>query len=131
MVVAVLPCCKYNETSVFSHAGSSYGGPVVSSKHYTMDSLKHILNCILTFYRGNKMLYMRLPERLFYQGLASADPILYLLGRVSVIKNELSVALDLSQSSEQGMNKRRRNYLRKSESLFTIDATSIESDYAW
>ena len=46
-VVAVFPACEYdNGSSVFSHGGSSYGGPVFSTNYYTVEKIQQVLNCI-------------------------------------------------------------------------------------
>jgi hypothetical protein len=127
-IVCVVPACE-DENGSFSHAGSSYGGPVMHPDYYRVKRLSKIIDRILDYYENG--LEMRLAPSIFGDRLN--DPIVYMIGRSHRVVRELSVYKDLCVDGGLIDSFRRnstrsavRKHLREG---FTTTTSSEDEDY--
>jgi len=78
--------------SLFSHAGTSYGGPVIHKKHYSTRSISNILNALTA--EIGCLPAMRIAENVFFA--TGNDPLLYHLAKQRKVQPELGVFVDVT-----------------------------------
>lgn len=88
--VCVFPACV-EDGAIFSHSGSSYGGPIVAREYYRIKKLVPLLHKIYAYY--NEEVGMRIAPSIM--GCFRNDPILYIYSRMLNIRCELGVYKDL------------------------------------
>ncbi|MBB4062661.1 hypothetical protein [Salinibacter ruber] len=126
-IACVVPACKDDHGS-FSHAGSSYGGPVVHPDYYRVKRLSKIVDSILDHYDDG--FEMRVAPSIF--GRRLNDPIVYMVGRTHRVVRELSVYKDLRVNDllESFRSSRTRTTVRSAfEEGFVAEPTNDVSDY--
>lgn len=127
-IAAVVPACV-DDGGYFSHAGTSFGGPVVRSDRYRVKHLVPLVEILLDHYDD------RFGARLAPSIFASVDndPLVYLLGRVLDVRRELSIYCPLRrvddyvdriprQSTRTAVRQLRR-------SGFEVSAAQSEEEY--
>ena len=125
--VCVVPACEGDHGS-FSHAGSSYGGPVVHPDYYRMKRLSKIVDRILDHYEDG--FEARLAPSIF--GHRLNDPIVYMVGRTHRVVRELSVYKDLRVDDllNSFRSRRTQTTVRSAfEEGFVAEATDDTEDY--
>lgn len=127
-IACVVPACKDDHGS-FSHAGSSYGGPVVHSDYYRVKRLSKIIDQILDYY--DEGFEARIAPSIF--GQRRNDPLIYMIGRSHKVVRELSVYKDLRVDDLIASFRRNstRSAVRKHfREGFSTNVSRTEDDYA-
>lgn len=90
-LVAIMPV-SWRAGQVFSHGGSTYGGPVIHRAYYKAERIEAILSALSDHY--GSLPPMRLPESVFCeQGI---DALLYFLNQTHRLRFELGVYRDVT-----------------------------------
>lgn len=132
-LIGVIPACVRNNDGIrelFSHSGSSYGGPVIRRDHYTAERLMEIVEAMDKSFADNyDRVTFKITPDLFSE--ESSDLLEYVFGRYGFGKYiELSTYVDLVQCPDDCMSMLDRNKkrnIRKCEDL-GLSFRTLESD---
>ncbi|MFV5702768.1 FemAB family protein [Flavobacterium sp. XS2P12] len=114
-LVAVLPANKVGAI-VYSHQGLTYGGLVYSPK-INGEKVEHILDSLLSFFKGNGMqsFYFK-PIPLFYSSKGNAEMDFFMLKKGAFLdKKEMNLAINLAMPLT--ISKSKLKHFRKIEEL--------------
>lgn len=129
ILVCVLPCCQDGEL-YFSHKGSTYGGPIFSSKlFYKVEKMKEIIEQILAYYNHN--IQFRIANSIYHY--ESDSLLLYLLQQHLNLHLELSWFIQKEDNLiEKIQNKRNKErYLKfiQNKNIQCISSHSTNDNY--